>query len=125
MRRENEMFHFVVVPLDGSEFAAHALPVGIDLARAVGASVRVLGVAPTDAELAWTYDHVAADASRAGVDEADVRVIVDPDPTKTLVSVSRDARNVLCLASHLRRKPAAAVMRSVGHELSNEPRIPL
>ena len=45
------MFRHLIVPLDGSEFAAHTLPVGRQLAAAAGASVRVLGVARTDAEL--------------------------------------------------------------------------
>ena len=96
------MFRHLIVPLDGSEFAAHALPVGMQLAAAAGASVRVLGVARTDAELAWTYDHVVSDAQRAGVDVADVEVRVDPDPTGLLLAIAADERNVLCLASHLR-----------------------
>jgi hypothetical protein len=108
------MFHHLVVPLDGSEFAASALPVGRELAASAGASVRVLGVARTDAELAWTYDHVVADARRAGIDVADVDVRVDPDPTALLLAVAADERNILCLASHLRPKPAAALMHSVG-----------
>jgi len=108
------MFRHLVVPLDGSEFAAGALPLGRELAASAGASVRVLGVARTDAELAWTYDHVVADARRAGVDVADVDVRVDPDPTAMLVAIAGDERNVLCLASHLRSKPAAALMHSVG-----------
>lgn len=95
------MFRHLVVPLDGSEFAAHALPVGMQLAAAAGASVRVLGVARTDTELAWTYDHVVADAQRAGVDVADVEVRVDPDPTAMLVTVTADEHNELCFASHL------------------------
>ncbi len=108
------MFRHLIVPLDGSEFAAHALPVGRQLAAAAGASVRVVGVARTDAELAWTYDHVVSDARRAGVEVADVEVRVDPDPTDLLVAIATDERNVLCLASHLRTKPAAAVLHSVG-----------
>jgi nucleotide-binding universal stress UspA family protein len=108
------MFRHLVVPLDGSEFAAHALPVGQQLAAVAGASVHVLGVARTDAELAWTYDHVVSDAQRAGVDLADVEVLVDPDPTALLVAIAADERDVLCLASHLRPKPIEMLMHSVG-----------
>jgi nucleotide-binding universal stress UspA family protein len=108
------MFRHIVIAIDGSEFASHALPSGVRLAAAAGASVRVLGVAPSDAELAWTYDHVVSDARGAGVDEADVNVVVDPDPTKTLLGVVVDDENVLCLASHLHVKPVAALMHSVG-----------
>jgi Universal stress protein family len=108
------MFRHLVVPLDGSEFAAHVLPVGVQLAAAAGVSVHVLGVARTDAELAWTYDHVVSDAQRAGVDVADVEVRVDPDPAALLVGIAADERNVLCLASHLRPKPIEMLMHSVG-----------
>jgi nucleotide-binding universal stress UspA family protein len=108
------MFRHLVVAVDGSEFAAHALPVGVQLAAAAGVSVHVLGVAHTDAEHAWTYDHVVSDAQRAGVDVADVEVRVDPDPTALLVAIAADERNVLCLASHLRPKPIDMLMHSVG-----------
>jgi nucleotide-binding universal stress UspA family protein len=108
------MFRHLVVPLDGSEFAAHALDIGMQLAAAAGLSVHVFGVARTDAELAWTYAHVVSDAQRAGVDVADVEVRVDPDPTALLVAIAADERNVLCLASHLRPKPIEMLMHSVG-----------
>jgi nucleotide-binding universal stress UspA family protein len=108
------MFRQLIVPLDGSEFAAHALPVGVQLASAAGVPIHVLGVARTDAELAWTYDHVVSGAQRAGVDAADVEVRVDPDPTALLAAVAADERNVLCLGSHLRPKPIASLMHSVG-----------
>lgn len=45
------MLWTIVVPLDGTDSAAHALPVGIALATAASASIRVIGIAPTDAEL--------------------------------------------------------------------------
>jgi hypothetical protein len=108
------MFRHLVVPLDGSEFAARALPIAKDLAAAAGASVRVIGIARSDAELPWTYDHVVSDAQRSGVDEGDVVVRVDPDPTAMLVETGSADDNVLCLASHLRTQPAATLMHAVG-----------
>ncbi len=108
------MFRHLVVPVDGSDFAAHALPVGVQLAAAAGMSVHVLGVARTDAEHAWTYDHVVSDAQRAGVDVADVEVRVNPDPAALLVAIAADEHNVLCLASHLRPKPIEKLLHSVG-----------
>jgi len=108
------MFRHLVIPLDGSELSTHALPVGMRLASAAGVSVRVLGVERTDAEHAWTHDHVVSDAQRAGVDVGRVEVRVDPDPTALLVAVAADERNVLCLSSHLRAKPVAALLHSVG-----------
>ena len=52
------MLWTIVVPLDGTDFAAHALTVGIALVTAASASIRVIRIASTDAELAWTYDDV-------------------------------------------------------------------
>jgi nucleotide-binding universal stress UspA family protein len=108
------MFRQLVVPLDGSEFAAHALPVSVQLAAAAGVPVHVLGVVRNAAELAWTYDHVASDAQRVGVDVADVEVRVNIDPAALLLAVAADERNVLCLASHLRPKPIQTLLHSVG-----------
>jgi nucleotide-binding universal stress UspA family protein len=108
------MFHQLVVAIDGSEFAAQALPVATKLAAAADVHLRVLGIARTDAELAWTYDHVVSDAQRAGVDVANVDVRVDPDPTGVLLAAAADERNVLCLASHLRSKPASMLLHAVG-----------
>ena len=50
------MFDTMVIPLDGSPFAADALPIGAALARDAGAGLRVVGIARSDAELALTYD---------------------------------------------------------------------
>jgi short chain dehydrogenase len=42
------MLRTIVVPLDGPDVAAHALPVGIALATAVSTSITVIGIASTD-----------------------------------------------------------------------------
>src|SRR4051812_10441264 len=74
------MYTTLVVPLDGSEFSARALPVAAAIGEATGAEVRVVGVARSDAELAWTYDHVR-DAAMHGEGVARERdVIIDSDP---------------------------------------------
>src|SRR6188472_169193 len=95
-----DMLKNLVIPLDGSEFAAHALPTGIELAAAANAAVRVIGIAPTDAELAMTYDHVHEDAKRAGLDPKDVEVRVDPEPVKVLLEFAALEDTTLCMASH-------------------------
>src|ERR1043166_3227060 len=100
-----DMFRNLVIPLDGSEFAARALPVGIELASVANATVRGIGIAPTDAELAWTYDHVYDNAKRAGLDLDDVEVRVDPEPVKVLLEVADLEGTTLCLASHDRVPP--------------------
>jgi nucleotide-binding universal stress UspA family protein len=119
------MFTDVVVPLDGSEFAATALPIAVELASIAGAAARVVGVAESDAELSLTYDHVHDDAKRAGIDAAAVEVLVDPDPVKTLLDVAADERSVLCLASHDRVEPLATFMHSVGSQVIERAQRPL
>jgi nucleotide-binding universal stress UspA family protein len=119
------MFRNIVIPLDGSEFAARALPVGIELASVANATVRVIGIASTDAQLAWTYDHVYDDAKRAGLDLDDVEVRVDPEPVKVLLEVADLEGTTLCLASHDRVPPAAKLMHSVGAALIERAQHPL
>jgi hypothetical protein len=119
------MLRNLVIPLDGSEFAARALPVGIDLAAAANATARVIGIAPTDAELAWTYDHVHDDAKRAGLDLENVEVRVNPDPVKVLLGIAELDGAALCLASHDRVQPAAKLKHSVGSTLIEQARHPL
>jgi len=119
------MFRKLIIPLDGSEFSAKALPIGVELAVAANASVHVIGIAETDAELAWTHDHVHDDAKRAGVDVADVEVRVDPDPVQILLELSDDAGSVVCLATHDRMPPAARIMHAVGSRLLERARRPV
>jgi nucleotide-binding universal stress UspA family protein len=119
------MLRNLVIPIDGSEFAARALPVGLELASAANAAVRVFGIAPTDAELAWTYDHVYDDAKRAGLDLDNVEVRVDPEPVKVLLEIADLEGTALCLASHDRMPPAAKLMHSVGSALIERAQRPL
>jgi hypothetical protein len=119
------MLRNVVIPLDGSEFAARALPIGLDLAAGTGASVQVIGIARNDAELAWTYSHVHDDAKRAGVDVDEVEFCVDPDPVNILLEMADHEGNVLCLASHDRMPPEAKLMHAVGSTVIERARHPL
>ncbi len=90
---------------------------GVALASAANARLRVIGVAPSDAELAWTYDHVYDDAKRAGLDLGAVEVCVDPDPVKVLLELADLEGTALCLASHDRLPLAAKFAHSVGSKL--------
>jgi nucleotide-binding universal stress UspA family protein len=119
------MLRNILIPLDGTEFAARALPFGIELASAANASVHVLGIAPTDAELAWTHDHVYDEAKRAGVDARDVEVRVDPDPVRELLKAADLEGTALCLASHDRMPLAAKLMHAVGSDVIARSRHPL
>jgi nucleotide-binding universal stress UspA family protein len=119
------MIRNIVIPLDGSEFAGRALPLGIELAWSANAAVHVIGVARTDEELAWTYDHVYDDAKRAGLDLENVEVRVDPEPVKALLEIADLEGTALCLASHDRMPPAAKLLHSVGSDLIERSEHPL
>jgi nucleotide-binding universal stress UspA family protein len=112
------MLSTIVVPLDGSDFAATAIPAAAVIGSATGARLHLVGVAHDDTELVWTYDHVHDWAHRvpsgsvSGVD-----VIVDPDPAAVLLELADHPGNVLCFASHDRTTLAAKVMHSVGSEV--------
>lgn len=119
------MFTNVIVPLDGSDFATLALPVGCAFADALGASTNVIGIARSDAELSLTYDHVHDEAKRAGLDAADVEIRVDPDPVGILLDFQTDEHNLLCLASHDHVPAAAKLMHAVGSAVIERARRPV
>lgn len=119
------MFEDVVIPLDGSKSAAVALPVGISIASSAKARARVVGISPNDAELEWTYRHVHEDAELAGLDEADVEILVDPKPVDVLLDIGSDERNVLCLASGYEPDPVARLIHAVGSEVIERSRQPV
>ena len=111
------MFRTVVIALDGSEFAARAVPVGMTLARRGGANVRAVAIARNDAEIDWTYNRVFEDANLDGLDRAEIDFFVDPNPATILLAETADNGTVLCLATHLRPKPVTALLHSVGSEV--------
>ena len=112
------MFDSLMVPIDGSEFSAHAVPIAGAIARASDASVRVVGVARDDGELAWVSDHVRDAASLLPSDISPrTEVYIDGDPVGVLRQLVRDASCVACLATHDHLKPATQMLHSVGSQL--------
>jgi nucleotide-binding universal stress UspA family protein len=112
------MFETLVVPLDGSEFAAKALPAAVAIARAGHAGLRLVGIARDDDELASVQRHVNGTAREvAAVKDPEVEVIIDHDPTGALLKLAADCTSVLCFASHDRRTVAARLIHSVGSAL--------
>ena len=111
------MFRTMVIALDGSEFAARAVPVGTTLARRGGTNVRAVAIARNDAEVEWTYKRIFEDSNLDGLDRAEIDFLVDPDPAKILLAKTADDGSVLCLATHDRPKPVTALMHSVGSEV--------
>jgi nucleotide-binding universal stress UspA family protein len=112
------MFTTIVVPLDGSDFAAGAIPIASSLAYRTGSGIRFVGIARDDSELDWVYEHVHTAVQELGHGlEPAIDVIVDPDPVAVLLGIAADNGNILCFASHDRRPVAARLMHSVGSEL--------
>jgi hypothetical protein len=120
------MFTTLVVPLDGSDFAAHALPTAAAIAAAGGAGLQLVGIARHDRDLAAVRRHVdgAARGVVPGVD-VDIDVMLDPDPARVLLGLAADGRHVLCFASHDRGKVAALLLHSVGSTLLLRTRQPV
>jgi hypothetical protein len=109
------MIETVVVALDGSEFAAAAIPVAAAITESDHAGIRLVGIARNDGEYAWMYDHVHDAAFRlAPRDEPEVDVIVDPDPAGVLLTISSDPKHVLCFATHDHRPLVTRLIDSVG-----------
>lgn len=119
------MFRTLVIALDGSHFAARAIPVGTALARRGGANVRAVAIARNDAEMAWTYKRVFEDANLEGLDRTEIDFLVDPDPANVLLEKTADDGRVLCLATHDRPTPVIALMHSVGSEVIERATHPL
>jgi Universal stress protein family len=112
------MFETIVVPLDGSDFAAKALPAAAAIASAGHAGLHLVGIARNDGELAWVHRHVDGTARQvAATVVPEVDVILDADPTRVLLELAADGSSVLCFASHDRRTVAARLIHSVGSAL--------
>jgi nucleotide-binding universal stress UspA family protein len=115
----------IVVPIDGSELSARAIPIAAVIARASGAGIRLVGVARDETELAWMYDrvHDAKPLVAAPIPEAEV--LVGGDPEGRLLELASDSGNVLCFASHDHVEPVAALLHSVGSHLIERATEPL
>ena len=112
------MFETLIVPLDGSDFAAKALPAAVAIARMGHAGLRLVGIARDDDELARVQRHLNGTARQvAATKDPEIDVIVDPDPTGALLELAADCTSVLCFASHDHGTVAARLIHSVGSAL--------
>jgi nucleotide-binding universal stress UspA family protein len=116
----------VVLPLDGSEFAARAIPAAATVARSARTGITLVGVATNDSEASSLSQHLhdAKMLLSAGTDVTE-ELIVDADPVAQLLKIADDPRRVLFLASHDRMPPSAAILRSVGSRVLARARRPL
>ena len=112
------MLRTIVVPLDGTDFSARAIPVARAIARAGKADLRLVGVARTAAETEPLRRHLAEAAQLVAALTADGPpgrdVIVDDDPAVALLKIAGDPDTVLCFASHDHLPVATTIMHSIG-----------
>jgi nucleotide-binding universal stress UspA family protein len=109
------MLKTIVVPLDGTDFSARAIPAARAIGRAGKASLRLVGVARTDAETESLRHHLEEEAPRLAADGAPgMDVIVDDDPAAVLLEIAGDPDTVLCFASHDHLPVPTSIMHPVG-----------
>jgi nucleotide-binding universal stress UspA family protein len=98
----------ILVPLDGSEYAARALPVAGRLARRLGADVRLLSAVATEDEVPARKAELAAIEVPGA--EVHYSVVVSRDPAGAIhVALRQTPGAVACMASHGRGRSAALV----------------
>jgi hypothetical protein len=116
----------IVVPLDGSDFAARAILAAAVIAHAAGSGLTLLGVASDGAQAASLTQqlHIASGQLPSGTDVAE-ELVVEADPVATLLHIAADPSRVLFLASHDRMPPTAAILGAVGSRVLERSRRPL
>jgi nucleotide-binding universal stress UspA family protein len=104
----------IVVPLDGSERSASALPVAASLAPVIGATVTLLGAGGgTDASLLEAeLGHRAARLRELGVREVVTSARPEAEPLEAIADAAGPGV-LVCMATHGRSGPGRAVMGSV------------
>jgi nucleotide-binding universal stress UspA family protein len=103
----------VVVALDGSSTAREAVPAGLSLARAVGASVRIVHVARSDDAPVEDWERVVATFVEGGVDTT-FEVLDGFDPAAAIADAAkRHAATFVVAATHGRTGLARVTMGSV------------
>lgn len=115
----------VLVPLDGSDLAAGALPTATALAKRLGAVVQTIGVAGPDLGTD-ELRRATADALGIGPDEPRIYVVTWDD-----VPAAIDARAaeldpcLVCMSTHGRGRVAGTVMGSVARDVIERGRAPV
>jgi len=109
----------VVVPLDGSDLAARALPVGVELASGLGADVLLMTTTQTRradrmVRPVW-LDEAAASVTGPGV----ATCFVDEHPADAAIrSVAAEASDAaICMATHGRGALGTAILGSVARDV--------
>src|SRR5689334_3886785 len=117
----------VLVPLDGSDVAARALPVGVDLASGFDADVLLVTTTQTRRSDRMVRP-VWLDAAAASVTGPAVTTrFVDEHPADAAIrSVAADAPDAtICMATHGRGTLGTAILGSVAQDVVREAQRPV
>lgn len=118
-------YRHVLVPLDGSEFAAAAVPTARELAERFGAELHAVSVAKTPADVEKMRSHAAAALGLSGSDER-VLAVVGHDAAQVIEARAADLGSCLvCLSTHGHGRFAGAVIGSVARSLVESAREPI
>jgi nucleotide-binding universal stress UspA family protein len=113
----------ILVPLDGSEAAARALPVAAGLADRLGAEIHLVAVADHGRSVAEL--RAALDRAPMRADRVRREVLTEAEPAPALAAHLRTlAHPAVCMASHGRGR-SAAILGSVAAELVAAVRVPV
>lgn len=124
MTGKETQFSTVVVPLDGSDFAAQALPVAVALATASKRRSSSRRVAHDEGQLAWVHRHVGMSCRcPPGRVDGGARSRCDPRSRSGQGAPRSGGRRQQgpCFASHDYGRVAAKVMHSVGSAIARAP----
>lgn len=115
----------VLVPLDGSELARHALPTAFALAERLGAVVHVISVAKDDAE-ADRMREQAIDVVGGPAARDRVQVVVGGEPADVIERRYAQLESaVVCMATHGRGRAVGSLVGSVARSLFERSRDPI
>ena len=118
-------YRHVLVPLDGSKFAAAALQTARALAARLGAELHAVSVPEHDDEVDVMRSEAAA-ALGPGAGPEQAHVVVGDDAAAAIAATATDLGSALiCMSTHGRGRIAGAVVGSVARSLLQAAREPI
>ena len=125
------MFQKLLVPLDGTPYAAAALPLARGLAHEIGAEIVLVRVVPTgrarEAEVAAAAEYLDRIAAELRADELTVQTAVSRGDAKLALvgDVGLYGADLVTMATHGRTGAARVVLRSVAEHLLTRTPVPM
>ena len=119
-------YRHVLVPLDGSDFAAGALRTGRALAERFSAEVHTISVAESPGDVEKLQSHAVHSLGLPGGGNERVSVVVGGDPAAAIERRAAELSPCLvCLSTHGRGRIAGAIIGSVARTLLQRTRQPI